>query len=183
VAVRLFEFVRDLPYEADDFEALDSYRASCVLQVRHGYCAAKAGLLAALARASGIPAAVAFADVRNHLASERLRNAMGTEVFAWHGYTRLWLDGLWIDVSPTFDPETCRRAGVEPLEFDGRNDALLQAFTRGGTMDYIVRHGTFHDIPARFLAVEMPRRYPFVANGGLERFKANPSNLQNQRWM
>jgi hypothetical protein len=32
-------------------------------------------------------------------------------------------------------------------------------------------HGTFHDVPARFLAAELPRRYPFVRDGGIARFK------------
>src|SRR5690606_6939063 len=151
----------------------DNYRASRVLTIGHGYCVAKAGLLAALARASGIPARVGFADVRNHLASGRLLAAMGTDVFAWHGVTELFVDGRWITVSPAFDTDTCRRAGVPVLRFDGRNDALLQAFDGGGHMRYERWHGTFHDVPARFLAAEMPRLYPFVASGGLDRFKAS----------
>jgi hypothetical protein len=53
---------------------------------------------------------------------------MGTDVFAWHGYAELHLDGRWLKVSPTFDPATCRRAGVAALEWDGARDALLQAF-------------------------------------------------------
>lgn len=173
LAITLFERVRDLRYEAEDFEVLDNYRASRVLEIGHGYCVAKAGLLAALARAAGIPARVGFADVRNHLASARLLAAMGTDLFAWHGVTELFLHGRWTRVSPTFDRETCRRAGVPVLRFDGRDDALLQAFGGSGHMRYERWHGTFHDVPARFLAAEMPRLYPFVAGGGLERFKAS----------
>jgi hypothetical protein len=51
--------------------------------------------------------------------------------------------------------------------------ALLQAFGGGGHMRYRRRHGAFHDVPARSLAAEMPRRYPLVAGGGLGRFKAS----------
>jgi len=65
----------------------------------------------------------------------------------------------------------CARLGVEPLRFDGRRDALLQAFDGGGTMRYERLHGTFHDVPARFLAREMPRLYPFVRDRGIERYK------------
>jgi transglutaminase-like putative cysteine protease len=169
-ARRLYDHVRDLPYRAGDLEDLATYRASHVLAVGHGYCVSKAALFAALARATGIPARVAFADVRNHLASPRLRRAMGTDLFAWHGYVEVLLGDGWVKTSPTFDTATCRRAGVPPLEWDGRSDALLQAFDGGGTMDYVRLHGTFHDVPARFLAAEMPRLYPFTRDGGIVRF-------------
>jgi transglutaminase-like putative cysteine protease len=168
----VFYFVRDLRYEGGDFEDLELYRASSVLAAARGYCVGKAALCAALARAAAIPARVGFADVRNHLASPRLRAAMGTDVFAWHGYAELYLDGTWLKVSPTFDPATCRRAGVAPLEFDGTRDALLQAFDGTRAMDYRRWHGTFHDIPARFLAAEMPRLYPFARDRGISRFLA-----------
>ena len=171
-AVALFRHVRDLPYEADDFEDLETYRASSVLAAGHGYCVSKASLLVALARAAGVPARLAFADVRNHLASPRLRRAMGTDTFAWHGYAHLRLGDRWVAVSPTFDPETCRRAGVAPLDFDGEHDALLQSFDGRRTMAYVTDHGTFHDVPARFLAAEMPRLYPFTRAGGIDRYKA-----------
>lgn len=167
----VYDFVRDLPYEAEDFEDLDTYRASRVLAAGHGYCVSKASLFTALARATGIPARLAFADVRNHLASPRLRQAMGTDTFAWHGYAEVRLAQRWVKVSPTFDPVTCRRAGVLPLEWDGVSDALLQAFDGSGRhMHYVRVHGTFHDVPARFLAAEMPRLYPFTRDGGLRRF-------------
>ncbi|MBV9855501.1 MAG: transglutaminase domain-containing protein [Streptosporangiaceae bacterium] len=169
----IFAFVRDLRYEGGDFEDLEIYRASSVLAAGHGYCVGKAALCTALARAAGIPARLAFADVRNHLASPRLLAAMGTDTFAWHGYSQLFLGGRWVSVSPTFDPGTCRRAGVPPLEFDGEHDALLQSFDpAGATMRYLRRHGTFHDVPAQFLAAEMPRLYPFARDHGISRFLA-----------
>jgi transglutaminase-like putative cysteine protease len=167
----VFYFVRDLRYRGGDFEDLEIYRASSVLAAGHGYCVGKASLCAALARAAAIPARLGFADVRNHLASPRLRAAMGTDVFAWHGYTQLFVGGRWVSVSPTFDRAACERAGVAPLEFDGKHDALLQSFDgSGATMSYVKRHGTFHDVPARFLAAEMPRLYPFARDHGITRF-------------
>jgi transglutaminase-like putative cysteine protease len=173
VARAIFYFVRDLRYEGDDFEDLEIYRASSVLAAGHGYCVGKAALCTALARAAGIPARLGFADVVNHLASERLREAMGTDVFAWHGYSQLYLGGCWVSVSPTFDTGACRRAGVPPLEFDGEHDAMLQSFDgTGATMRYLKWHGIFHDVPAQFLAAEMPRLYPFARDHGVTRFKA-----------
>ena len=167
----VFYFVRDLRYRGGDFEDLEIYRASSVLAAGHGYCVGKASLCAALARAAAIPARLGFADVRNHLASPRLLAAMGTDVFAWHGYAQLFLGGRWVSVSPTFDRATCERAGVAPLEFDGEHDALLQSFDgSGATMSYTKRHGIFHDVPARFLAAEMPSLYPFARDHGITRF-------------
>jgi transglutaminase-like putative cysteine protease len=154
------------------FEDLEIFRASSVLAAGHGYCVGKASLCAALARAAGIPARIGFADVRNHLASPRLLRAMGTDVFAWHGYTELLLRGRWIKVSPTFDIGTCQRAGADALEFDGEHEALLQSFDGGSSMRYVREHGVFHDVPARFLAAEMQRLYPFTREHGVSRFIA-----------
>jgi transglutaminase-like putative cysteine protease len=169
----VFYFARDLRYEGGDFEDLEIYRASSVLAAGHGYCVGKAALCTALARAAGIPARLGFADVRNHLASARLLAAMGTDVFAWHGYSQLFVGGRWVSVSPTFDPAACRRAGVAPLEFDGEHDALLQSFDgTGATMRYLKWHGIFHDVPAQFLAAEMPRLYSFARDHGITRFQA-----------
>lgn len=175
----VYYFVRDLTYEGGDFEDLEIYRASSVLAAEHGYCVGKAALCAALARAAGIPARLGFADVRNHLASPRLLAAMATDVFAWHAFTQLFLGRRWISVSPTFDTATCRRAGVAPLEFDGEHDALLQSFdASSATMSYVKRHGIFHDVPARFLAAEMPRLYPFSRDRGVTRFLAASGGTQ-----
>jgi len=168
----IYYYVRDLHYEGDDFDNVEIYRASSVLAAVGGYCVSKASLFTALARAAGIPARIAFADVRNHLASRRLLAAMGTDTFAWHGFAEVHLLGRWVKVSPTFDPITCRRVGVAPLEFDGHHDALLQSFDGERSMDYVKFHGSFHDVPARFLATEMLRLYPFARDRGISRFNA-----------
>lgn len=158
-----FYAVRDLRYQAKNFDDLGEYRASSVLKRRRGYCVGKASLFVALCRAAGIAARPAFADVRNHLASPRLREMMNTDLFAWHGYAEVALSGRWVKVSPTFDARLCRQYGVTPLEFDGRSDALLQSFDNSGrSMTYVTQHGAFHDIPARFLVAELNRLYPRV---------------------
>jgi transglutaminase-like putative cysteine protease len=171
-ACALYRFVREMTYEGDDFEDLDIFRASHVLAVGHGYCVSKASSCTALARAAGIPARIAFADVRSHLASPRTLRALATDTFAWHGYVEMYLDNRWVKASPTFDAATCARAGVEPLEFDGAHDALLQSFDATRTMRYVKHHGSFHDVPARFLSAEMLRLYPFARDRGISRYKA-----------
>lgn len=147
---------------ADYFRDLATYRASSVLDGGYGYCVGKAAVYTALCRACGLAARPAFADVRNHLSNRRLRQAMGTDVFAWHGYAEVLVNGRWVKAAPVFDAGMCRRAGVSPMEFDGESDAMLQQYDRSGQrfLSYIRMHGAFHDIPARFLAGEMVRLYP-----------------------
>jgi len=154
---------REIRYDPDlDYGDPDSYRASSVLAAGGGYCVGKAALFAALCRAGGIPARVAFGDVTNHLSSEKLREKMGTNYFAWHGFTEVFLDGRWVKASPTFNSTLCSRFGVAPLDFDGGADALLQAYDDEGRtfMKYEVLHGAFHDVPGKFLIAEMARLYP-----------------------
>lgn len=141
----------------------ETYRASSVLAAGSGYCVSKAVLYTALCRAAGIPAKIAFADVRNHhITGWRLRKTLGTNLFAWHGYSEILLGDRWVTVTLMFNASLCDRLGVAPVEFDGESDALLQPFDRKGRrfFGYGTRHGSFHDVPAEFLTREMPRRYP-----------------------
>jgi len=176
-AQRYYLAAREIRYDYDlDYGDPEIYRASSVLKAGRAYCVGKAALFAALCRAGGIPARVAFADVTNHLSSERLREKMGTNYFAWHGFTEVRLDGRWVKASPTFNATLCARFGVAPLEFDGATDALLQADDGGGRafMRYEALHGAFHDVPAKFLMAEMARIYPQLSHsreraaGGME---------------
>jgi transglutaminase-like putative cysteine protease len=166
-AVALYRAVREIYYAVADTSDRESFRASSVLAAGQGYCVGKASLLAAACRAGGIPARIAFADVTNHLTSPRLRAAMGTDTFAWHGFTELMLDGRWLKVTPTFNSSLCRKMNVAVLEFDGASDALMQAHDSEGRrfMRYVAQHGSFHDVPAKFLAAEMRRLYPRLDAG------------------
>jgi transglutaminase-like putative cysteine protease len=150
-AVALFNAVRDGirydPYAVGG--DADSYRASSVVHQPVAYCIPKAVLLSAACRAVGIPARVAFADVRNHLQSAKLLERMGTDVFAFHGYSELWLDGRWLKVSSAFNRELCDRFGTRVLEFDGEHDALMHPFDREGNrhMEYVRERGSYADLP------------------------------------
>jgi transglutaminase-like putative cysteine protease len=160
----LYRAVRDdIRYDPYvDYRDPETFRASSVLAARRGYCVGKAALFAALCRISGIAARLGFADVKNHLATPKLIESMGTDLFAWHGYSELYLEGEWLKATPTFNASLCERLGVAPLDFDGRSDALLHPFDAGGRafMAYVETHGTFHDVPVKFLIREMARLYP-----------------------
>lgn len=154
----------------------ETYRASSVLTAGSGYCVSKAALYTALCRAAGIPAKVAFADVRNHhITGWRLRKALGTNLFAWHGYSEILLGDRWVTVTLMFSGSLCERLGVAPAEFDGRSDALLQPVDHKGRrfFSYGTRHGSFHDVPADFLTSEMPRLYP-----GLDAYRSRTDDVQ-----
>ncbi len=99
--------------------------------------------------------------MRNHLTTEKLRQSMGTDIFTWHGYTEVHVDGAWRKATPTFNATLCAKVGVQPLDFDGHTDALLHPFDGAGRtyMQYVTDHGSFHDVPAKFLMREMARDY------------------------
>jgi transglutaminase-like putative cysteine protease len=163
-AVALFYAVRDGfrydPYRLD--LSPHGMRASTVLATGHGWCVTKAALLAAVCRAAGIPARLGFADVRNHLSTERMRQSMGTDVFIWHGYTEIWLEGAWRKATAAFNVQLCERFGLLPLEFNGRDDSLYHPFDRLGQrhMEYIADRGPFDDVPLARIIAELRSFYP-----------------------
>lgn len=150
-ARRLFASVRDLiRYDPSGLDlSPPAFTAGAVLASERNWCVPKAILLTAGARAAGIPARIGFADVRNHLSSERLRARMGTDLFVFHGYVALHVGGAWRKASPAFNASLCERFGVPALEFDGRSDALLHAFDGAGRrhMEYVADHGTWSGVP------------------------------------
>jgi transglutaminase-like putative cysteine protease len=151
-AVRLFDAVRDEIWYDPFVISADpaAYRASAVAGARRNWCVPKAVLLTAAARAAGIPARLGFADVRNHLNTPRLRARMnGSDLFVYHGYSELHLDGRWVKATPAFNSELCARFGVAPIAFDGRADALMHEYSGDGSqyMEYVHDHGVFADLP------------------------------------
>jgi transglutaminase-like putative cysteine protease len=148
------------PYRIDLSEP--GMKASTALALGHGWCVPKAVVLAAVARAAGIPARLGFADVRNHLSTERLRQTMQTDVFVWHGYTELWLDGAWRKATPAFNLSLCEKFGLLPLEFDGVNDSLYHPFDRAGHrhMEYVNERGSFDDLPLAQICASFAEVYP-----------------------
>lgn len=163
-ALALYAAVRDrIAYEAYlDFSDPETYRASSVLAAGKGFCVGKAALLAACARVCGIPARVGYADVKNHMTSKRLYEHLKSDVFIWHSYTDLYLDGRWVKATPAFDRRICIKAGVAPLEFNGREDSLFQPYSGDGRryMEYLRDRGTFADVPFDTIWADFQSFYP-----------------------
>jgi len=128
---------------------IESYRASDAVITGRGWCVPKSALLTACLRINGIPARPGYADVRNHLATKRLLDILGCDIFAWHSYTDIQIDGTWIKATPAFNRTLCDRFGLKPLEFDGSKDSLFHEFDQKGQrhMEYLRNRGAFMDVP------------------------------------
>jgi transglutaminase-like putative cysteine protease len=162
-AVKLYYAVRDGirydPYSID--LSSEGLRASTTLHSGRGWCVAKAVLLAACCRTIGIPARMGFADVRNHLTTQRMRELMKTDIFFWHGYTSIFLNGAWVKATPAFNIELCERFRLRPLDFDGRSDSIYHPLDLEGKkhMEYIAYRGEFADVPIDQIAETFRREY------------------------
>jgi len=165
-AVSLYYAVRDgVRYNPFlDFSRAESYQASHCIVAGEGFCIGKAALLAACARADGIPARVGFADVKNHLTTPALRARMGSDLFVYHGYAELLLDGKWVKATPAFNVELCRRFKVKPLDFDGREDSIFHPFDEDNRrhMEYLRDRGSHADVPVAEIMRVFRETYPVL---------------------
>lgn len=168
-AVALFYKVRDgiryNPYVLALNEP--SFLASNTLQTGEAWCVPKAILLMALCRAAGIPARLGLADVRNHLSTARMRSTMQTDVFYFHGYTSIYLNGTWVKATPAFNIELCEKFGLKPLEFDGLQDSLYHEFDVEGNrhMEYLNDRGEYLDLPLEEMIAVFRVHYPNLFQG------------------
>lgn len=150
-AVSLYYRIRDdflySPYV--NYNNPDVFRASWTLEQKVGFCISKGAILAACARAIGIPARLGFADVRNHITTERLKKFTGGDIMPWHAYTELFLEGKWVKATPAFNLALCEKFKLKPLEFNGREDSIFHPFTENGDkhMEYIRERGIYADVP------------------------------------
>ena len=176
-AVALYYAVRDGfrydPYRID--LSPHGMRASTVLEAGFGWCVTKAALLAAACRALGIPARLGYADVRNHLSTERMRKLMKTDVFVWHGYTEMWIEGAWRKSTPAFNLSLCERFGLHPLEWDGLGDSLYHEYDRAGNrhMEYVNQRGSFDDMPLAQIVADFATFYPGIYGRAMELDRAD----------
>ena len=163
-AVSLYYAVRDeIRYNPFlDFSDPEVFRASAVLEAGQGFCVGKASLLTACARAAGIEARLGFADVKNHLTTPRLAETMGSDLFIYHGYADLRIDGRWVKATPAFNLALCTRFRVKPLEFDGRADSIFHPFDEDDRrhMEYLRDRGVYADVPVDDIQREFRAAYP-----------------------
>ncbi len=168
-SISLYYAVRDgiryNPYAID--LSIKGLRASTTLKERRGWCVSKAILYVACCRAVGIQAQLGFADVRNHLSTQRMREELKTDVFFWHGYASICLNGTWIKATPAFNIELCQRFKLKPLDFDGIHDSIFHSFDLEGKehMEYIRFRGEYPDVPIDKIKKTFRREYPSGLSG------------------
>ena len=139
-------------------------RASDLLTRTRGYCIEKAVLLAASARAVGVPSRLSFYIVRNHIGTEKLERALKKNYLVFHGAAEVFLNERWLKTTPAFNEGLCKYLGVEPLEFDGTRDSIFQEYDRQGNvfMEYLHEYGAFADLPYELYLSELEKHYPHI---------------------
>jgi len=167
-AVALFHYVRDsFPYKIIyEIPDRDYFKASVTLARGEGFCMPKSVLLAALARAAGIPSRLHFADIRNHILPPTTTERLKTDVMAYHTFVELFLDGKWVKATPSFDLKFCERFNLVPVEFDGARDAMLYHLDRSGRVhiEYIADYGVRAEFPIDEVIRAFRRVYPHMGN-------------------
>jgi transglutaminase-like putative cysteine protease len=167
--VRLFYQIRDefhyYPYDIDLRPF--ALKASYVIGKPTSYCAQKAMLLGACARAVGVPSQLQFFNVRNHLGMGNLQKFTKIDLLVFHTGLQVQIDGKWLKVTPAFDAVLCKKLGVAPLEFDGEHDAIFQEYEgtendKKGFMEYVHDYGVFAEVPMGLMMQELSKYYPHI---------------------
>lgn len=142
----------------------ENYKASTIAKRDSGHCIDKSILLITCLRALNIPARLHLAKVKNHIGIERLIEKFGSNELTNHGMVNAYINGKWLKMSPAFNTSLCKMFNVDPLEFDGENDSVLQEFNREGKtfMEYIEDYGHFSDVPVAFMIKNAKEHYPHI---------------------
>ena len=165
-ACRLFYAVRDgIRYDAYHIVVTpETLKATYVLRAGQSWCVPKSVLLAAVCRAVGIPCRLCYANVCNHMATKKLLDFLGTNVFYYHGYNEIYLRGKWVKATVSFNRTLCEKARLAPLDFDGVHDSIYQPYDLSGSryMEYLHDHGRFADVPYDDIQRTFAQYYPSV---------------------
>lgn len=164
-AVALYYKVRDgfvyNPYHLD--LRVEGLKSSKIMMQSRAWCVEKAIVMATGLRALGIPSKLGYGIVINHIGVEKLTRVLRREEIVFHGYVSAYLEGIWVKSTPAFDPLICKLSGVEPLDWDGENDALFQAYQgEQKFMEYKHFYREFDDVPVELMNAEMKKYYPHL---------------------
>ena len=74
---------------------------------------------------------------------------MKTNLFVYHGYTELYIDGSWLKATPAFNISLCQKFDLKTVEFDGIHDGMLPETTKDGQkyIEYVKDRGVTNDFP------------------------------------
>jgi len=165
-AIALFYAVRDgLRYEVYQSDlSREGMRASAIIDRGFGFCIHKSLVYAAVTRAAGVPSRIVLGDVRNHLASPRLRELVGGDLFRFHCLTEVHLGGRWVKATPVFNRMLCRLYKIAPLDFDGETDSVYHPYDEQGRrhMEFVHWHGEFDDFPYDLVVDGIREAHPLL---------------------
>jgi transglutaminase-like putative cysteine protease len=166
MACALYYAVRDtIMYEVYGVDlSRPGLKASSIIAVGRGFCVHKSVVYAAAVRSVGIPSRIVYCDVRNHLASERLRRLAGGDIFRYHSFTSVYLSGRWVKATPVFNKLLCRVYKISPLDFDGRSDSIYHPFDEQGRrhMEFLRMRGEFDDLPYETVIGGIRQAHPLL---------------------
>ncbi len=180
--VKLFYAVRDrIRYDVYGVDmSRHGIKASSIIKNKVGFCIHKSIVFATAARYLGIPSRLTFSDVRNHLSTPALKKLVGGDVFNYHAYAEIYLQGSWVKATPVFNLMLCYLFKIEPLEFDGINDATLQPYDKNGKqcLEFINYHGSFDDLPYQQCISALKQHHPLLFMNG---DKTATGNLEQEQ--
>ena len=86
---------------------------------------------------------------------------MDTDIFYFHGYSSLFLEGKWVKATPAFNLSLFR---LKPLEFDGLEDSIYHPFDELGNrhMEYVNERGEFAELPFDEMMAVFRDKYPYM---------------------
>ena len=182
-AIALFYWVRDkIKYNMLTYvpNVPANFKASVTLRRMNGFCVSKSILLSSFARSIGIPARIHLIDLINHLISQKVIDFMGTNVMYVHGYSEFLLNGKWVKLTPSFDPQTALKGKFLPMvDFDGENDAVFPKFDNEGKQfgEYLADRGVHADLPLEDIDKIFEEKYPSYA---LHKKGFNPRQIKDE---
>lgn len=163
-AIHLYYGVRDkISYNPHHIDlSLTGLRASDCIASRRGWCVNKAVVYAACCRAIGVPAVLGYADVKNHITTEKLRQSMGSDIFYWHSYAMIYLNNRWVRATPAFNQRLCNKFGIVASDFNGIDDSIFMPFNQAGDkhMEYLNYRGEYNDVPLTNILATYQENYP-----------------------
>ncbi len=165
-AVALYHAVRDgIFYDVYNADlSRKGLRASSIITRGTGFCVHKSIVYCAAVRHVGIPSRIVYGDVRNHLASERLRQLVGGDIFRFHSLSSVYLNGKWVRATPVFNKTLCRLYRIAPLEFTGESDSLYHPYDENGRrhMEFLTMRGEFDDVPYEMVVDGIREAHPLL---------------------
>lgn len=150
-AEAIFNFVRDgIKYSMYAVKTDPAgYKASFILSIGQGWCLQKSILFTALARATGIPAKIVLASLKNYRAPEKAITLLGSALFMPYAYVEIWINQRWIKLAPIFNHTLCDSQRLPTVYFSADHDAILAETDLDGRpyIEYIDDFGSFTDVP------------------------------------